>query len=172
MRPALRLPLVLGLLGTLLLGGSPAWAVIKPSPTSLDFGTVSVNSSTSQTVTVTGTGKGNVKATLPYSALPGSFTVNKKNPSATVTVTFQPTTTGTFNEQIKFGGKTVTVVGIADPATPTPTATPTGTPTGTPTATPTTTPTGTPTGTPTAPSTRRDGNDIPVWMGLGMKHGR
>jgi hypothetical protein len=171
MRPALRLPLVLGLLGTLLLGGSPAWAVIKPSPTSLDFGTVSVNSSTSQTVTVTGTGKGKVKATAPYSTSPTSFKVNKKNPSATVTVTFQPTTTGTFHEQIKFGGKTVTVVGIADPATPTPT--PTATPTGTPTGTPTATPTGTPTATPTPiPSTSREGNDIPVWMGLGMKHGR
>ena len=171
MRPALRLPLVLGLLGTLLLGGSPAWAVIKPSPTSLDFGTVSVNSSTSQTVTVTGTGKGNVKATAPYSASPTSFKVNKKNPSVTVTVTFQPTTTGTFNQQIKFGGKTVTVVGMAVTGTPTPT--PTATPTGTPTGTPTATPTGTPTATPTPiPSTSREGNDVPVWMGLGMKHGR
>jgi hypothetical protein len=72
MRPALRLPLVLGLLGTLLLGGSPAWAVIKTSPTSLDFHTVSVGSSNSQSVTVTGTGKGNVKATAPYSASPTS----------------------------------------------------------------------------------------------------
>ena len=114
MRPALRLPLVLGLLGTLLLGGSPAWAVIKPSPTSLDFGTVSVNSSTSQTVTVTGTGKGNVKATAPYSASPTSFKVNKKIGHVVVTVTFSPTTTGTFQGTIKFAAKRVTVVGIGD----------------------------------------------------------
>jgi hypothetical protein len=117
MKPALRLPLVvLGLLGTLLLSGSPAWAVIKTFPTSLDFHHVMVGSHRTQTVTITGTGKGNIKAIAPYSTSALSFQVNKKNRlgHVVVTVTFSPTTTGTFQGTIKFAAKRVTVVGIGD----------------------------------------------------------
>jgi hypothetical protein len=115
MKPALRLPLVvLGLLGTLLLSGSPAWAVIKAFPTSLDFHHVTVGSHRTQTVTIKGTGKGNITAIAPYSTSAPSFKVNKKIGHVVVTVTFSPTTTGTFQGIIKFAAKRVTVVGIGD----------------------------------------------------------
>ena len=115
MKPSLRLPLVvLGLLGTLLLSGPQAWAVIKTHPTSLDFHHVTVGSHRTQTVTITGTGKGNITATAPYSTSVPSFKVNKKIGHVVVTVTFSPTTTGTFQGIIKFAAKRVTVVGIGD----------------------------------------------------------
>jgi hypothetical protein len=56
MKPALRLPTVLGLLGASLLIGSLAWANIGVSPTSVDLGTVKFSIGNSRPVTVFGVG--------------------------------------------------------------------------------------------------------------------
>jgi Abnormal spindle-like microcephaly-assoc'd, ASPM-SPD-2-Hydin len=129
MKPAIRLPLVLGLIGTFLLIGSVAWAkiVVSQSPTSLDFGSVKVGSTNqlSVAVTVTGTGRAatnKVKLTVsptkaPFSFAPPTNYHVKKNHSLNVVVevTFAPTKPGTFHATIQFNGTLheVPVTGVA-----------------------------------------------------------
>jgi len=161
MRPALRLPLVVGLLGMFLSAGSLAWAKIAVSPPDLAFTPTTVGHPQQLNVTVTGTGSAvstAVKVTeVPtgFSATPTSFHVRKGN-SKTVVVTFNPTTAGTFSGTIQFNKEAgvsyhpVEVSGVAYTG-PTPTATLTATSTMTPsgptptyTMTSTTAPTGVP----------------------------
>src|SRR6476661_1734116 len=143
---------------------TPGSAQGTVTPTSLAFGSVATNtSSSSQAVRITNTGT----ATLNISGVsisPSQFAVSgptstsiAPGSSASYSVTFSPTAVSPYSGTLSFSTNSATAVpavilsgtGVNPAPTPTPTPSPTPTPTPSPTPTPTPSPTPTPTPSPT-----------------------
>ena len=81
---------------------------IVVAPTSIDFGTVPANTSTNLTLTVQNTGggilTGSASASAPFSIVSGGTYNLSSNQSQTVSVKFNPTTAGTYNQTVSFTG--------------------------------------------------------------------
>lgn len=145
MKPAQRhLPLVLGLMSLIFFCVTAAHAAITVSPTSANFGSVVIGTSSTQPVTVSQKGGGNTSVKVSFtttnvgsfSASTTKFKVSKKGGPVTVTVTFTAgTSPGSASAVMKVNGKKVLLTANVISPTPTPTPTPIG-PTPTPTPNP------------------------------------
>ena len=82
--------------------------VILVSPSSLDFGTVLTNTGANLTLTVQNTGGGTLtgvaSVSSPFQIVSGGTYNLGSNQTQTVTVRFNPTAAGTFNQPISFNG--------------------------------------------------------------------
>jgi len=83
-------------------------SAITVTPSSIDFGGVSVGSSADKNFTVKNTGggilAGNASTSAPYSIVSGGSYSLSGGQSQTVTVRFSPTAGGTFNGNVNFSG--------------------------------------------------------------------
>lgn len=86
----------------------PTNPVISVSPTTLNFGQVTLGQTNDMTLTVRNIGGGTLQGTatvpLPFSIASGGSYSLGSNQSQTVTVRFRPTIVGTFNQTITFSG--------------------------------------------------------------------
>ena len=96
--------------------------VISVTPSSRDFGSVNVGSSTDQTFTVTNTGtgtlSGSASTSAPFSIVSGGSYSLGAGASQTVTVRFSPTSAGVSMGNVTFtgaGGATATLTGTGAP---------------------------------------------------------
>ena len=94
---------------------------ISVTPSSIDFGGVSVGSSADKNFTITNSGggilSGNATTTVPYSIVSGGSYNLSAGQSQTVTVRFSPTKLGTFIGTVNFtggAGASAPVTGAAD----------------------------------------------------------
>ena len=90
--------------------------VIFVSPSSLDFGTVLANTSTNLTLTVQNTGGGTLTGSAsmpaPFQIISGGSYSLGSNQTQTVTIGFNPTAAGTFNQTATFTGGNGASVGL------------------------------------------------------------
>ena len=88
--------------------GASTNPVIQVSSASLDFGTVLANTGTNLTLTVQNTGGGTLtgvaSVSLPFQIVSGGIYSLGSNQTQTVTVGFNPTVAGTYNQSISFTG--------------------------------------------------------------------
>lgn len=94
--------------------------IIGVVPSSLNFGTLLTNTSANLSFYVTNSGNGNLTGaatvSAPYTASNGGYTNLPPNSSQTITVTFSPSTAGTYSQNVTLdggGGETVSLTGVA-----------------------------------------------------------